>query len=145
MANALFESYRNLMLGPTGATQVNLADDTIKLVFVDHATYTPDTTTDAFLSDITAGARTPTGQTGPTLGTKTIGSVGVGVFDAADTVFTSLSNGSVSVESLLLYKATGTDSSSDLCAYWDTATGLPLTPNGADVTVVWASGGIIAD
>ena len=30
-----------------------------------------------------------------------------------------------------------------MIAAWDTLTGLPLTPNGADVTVVWAGGGIL--
>ena len=63
------------------------------------------------------------------------------MFDAADTVFTALT-GDAS-ESLILFKDTGVESTSDLIVRWDTATGLPLTPNGGDVTVAWAGGGII--
>jgi hypothetical protein len=66
--------------------------------------------------------------------------VGVGVFDANDTVFTALT-GDPS-ESLILFKDTGSEATSALIQRYDTATGLPLTPNGADVTVIWAAGGI---
>jgi hypothetical protein len=31
---------------------------------------------------------------------------------------------------------------SPFLAAWDTATGLPLTPNGGDVTVAWNASGI---
>ena len=39
-------------------------------------------------------------------------------------------------ESVVLFKETGTESTSDLMAYYDTATGLPFTPSGGDITVV---------
>jgi hypothetical protein len=139
VANFVFDSFRNGILG-SHATRVDLDADTIKLVFVDHADDTP-AVTDDFLDDILNAGRVPTNQTGPTLGSKTIGTVAVGVFDAADAVFTALT-GDAS-ESLVMYKATGTDSTSDLICRWDTITGLPLTPNGADVTVVFAAGGIL--
>jgi hypothetical protein len=142
ISNAIFVPFRNGNLGAY-TTMVDLNTDTIKGVFVDHGTDVPNVTTDDFLDDIANGARVPTNQTGPTIGTPTIGTVAAGVFDAVDLVFTSLTG--ASVESLILYKATGTDSTSPLVAYWDTATGLPLTPNGANVTVVWAAGGIITN
>lgn len=140
MANFLFDAFRNGILG-SHATRVDLDADTLKIVLIDHADDTP-LVGDSFYSDFVSAAREPTGQTGPALASKTIGTVAVGVFDAADTTFTALTGDQA--ESLVLYKATGTDSSSDLIARWDTATGLPLTPNGADVTVVWAAGGIIS-
>lgn len=138
MANALFVAYRNCMLG-TG-TAVDLDADTIKAMFVDHGDDTPVAATDDFLDDIASAARVPALGSCPTLGTKTIGSVAAGVFDAADTTFTSLS-GDAS-ESLIVFKDSGTESTSNLLAFWDTATGLPLTPNGANVTVTWNASGI---
>lgn len=138
MANFAFDSYRNNVLG--SGTRVDLDADTINGMFVDHADDTP-AVTDDFIDDILSAARVPAEASCPALGSKTVGSVGVGVFDAADLVFTSLSGDQS--ESLILYKDTGTESTSDLIVRWDTATGLPLTPNGGNVTVVWAAGGII--
>ncbi len=139
MANFVSNSFRNGILG-SHATRVDLDADTIKLVFVDAADDVP-LVADDFLDDILNAGRVPTNQTGPALASKTIGTVAVGVFDAADTVFTALTGDQS--EWLVIYKATGTDSGSDMIAAWDTITGLPLTPNGADVTVVWAAGGIL--
>lgn len=138
MANFAFDSFRNILLG--SGTRVDLDADTINAMFVDHADDTP-VVGDDFIDDILSAARVPAEASCPALASKTVGVVGVGVFDAADTVFTSLT-GDAS-ESLILYKDTGTEATSDLIVRWDTATGLPLTPNGANVTVVWAAGGII--
>lgn len=139
MANALFTAFRNGQLSNTSL--VDLDADTIKAMFVDHADDTPAAATDDFIDDILSAARVPAIASCPTLGTITIGTVAAGVFDAADTVFTSLS-GDAS-ESLILFKDTGVESTSKLIAFWDTATGLPLTPNGADVTVQWSASGIL--
>jgi hypothetical protein len=119
---------------------VDFDADTISPMFVDHADDTPVLATDDFLSDIASAARIPAIGSAPSLASKTIGTVAAGVADAADTVFTSLTGDQA--ESLILFKNTGTDTTSDLIAYWDTATGLPLTPNGGDVTVQWNASGI---
>lgn len=136
MANGLFASYRTLVL----SAPPDLSSATIKAMFVDHADDTPVLATDNFIDDIASAARVPAIGSCPTLGTKTLGTVAAGVFDAADTVFTALT-GDAS-ESLILFEDSGVEATSDLLAYWDTATGLPLTPNGADVTVVWNGSGI---
>lgn len=140
MANFVFDVYRNNILGANAYAFVDLVDDTIKAMFVDHADDTP-LVTDSTIADILAVARVPAIASCPALTGKTVGSVGVGVFDASDTVFTALTGDQV--ESLILFKDSGTESTSPLVCRWDTATGLPLTPNGADVTVIWASGGIL--
>lgn len=139
MANFVADAFRNGILG-AHATRVDLDADTIKAMFVDHADDTPGVTDD-FIDDIVSAARVPAIGSCPTLGTKTIGTVAVGVFDAADTVFTALSGDQS--ESLILFKDSGSEATSNLICRWDTATGLPLTPNGADVTVQWAAGGIL--
>jgi len=78
------------------------------------------------------------------LGTKTIGTLAAGVFDAGDMApaFTTVSG--ATVESLVMLKTTGTPSTSPLICWWDTnVTGLPLTPNGGDVNVTFNGSGII--
>lgn len=136
MANALFSAYRTVVL----SAPPNLSSATIKAMFVDHADDTPAPTTDDFIDDIASAARVPAIASCPTLGSKTLGTVAAGVFDAADTVFTALTGDQS--ESLILFEDSGVVGTSDLIAYWDTATGLPLTPNGGDVTVQWNASGI---
>lgn len=138
MANAIYTAFLNGILG-SHATRVDLDADTIQMVLTDHGTDTPAPTTDDFLDDISAG----TVSTSSALASKTIGSVAVGVFDAADMspAFTAVSG--ATCESINLYKHTGTATTSDLIAYWDSATGLPLTPNGGDVNVSFNASGII--
>jgi hypothetical protein len=136
VANALFAAYRTSVL----TAPVDLSSDTIKAMFVDHADDTPVAATDDFIDDILSAARVPAIASCPVLGTKTTGTVAAGVFDAADTVFTALT-GDAS-ESLIVFEDSTVEGTSDLLAYWDTATGLPLTPNGGDVTVQWNASGI---
>ena len=133
MANAGFAAYRTLVW--TAGPDINAG--TIKAMFVDHADDTPVVATDDFINDIASAARVPALASCPTLGTKTFTN---GVFDAADTVFSSLTGDQS--ESMILLRDTGTESTSNLLLYWDTASGLPITPNGANVTVVWSSSGI---
>lgn len=138
MANGFYTIFLNNLLS-NAATRPDLDTDTIKLVLTDHGTDTPNLTTDDYYSDISAGT---VGSLSTALGSKTIGTVGVGVFDAADLApaFTAVSG--ASVESLSLLKDTGAGATSDLICYWDTATGLPLTPNGGDVNVSFNASGI---
>lgn len=94
--------------------------------------YTLAIDTDEFLSDIPSGARITTSGN---LASKT---ATLGVADAADVVFSSVSG--ASCEALVIYKDTGAAGTSPLIAYIDTATGLPVTPNGGDITCVWDNG-----
>jgi type IV secretory pathway VirB2 component (pilin) len=61
-----------------------------------------------------------------------------GVADAADITFTAVT-GDVS-EALVIYKDTGVAATSPLLAFIDTATGLPVTPNGGNINVVFDNG-----
>jgi hypothetical protein len=130
MANALFDKGRESFLGQNPA--IDWDTDNIKVVLVDHGSDTPLPTSDQFLSDIGAGARIATSGN---LAGKT---VTAGVADADDIVLPSVSG--ATVESIVIYKDTGVAATSPLIAFIDTATGLPLTPNGADVTIQWDSG-----
>lgn len=136
MANALYVPFRNGVLG-AHATRVDLDADTIKAVLIDHSADTPAPTTDDFYNDISAGL---IGALSSAFTNKTIGTVAAGVFDADNLTFSAVSGNSV--ESVNILKDTGSGATSDLIAYFDTATGLPVTPNGGDILVTWAAGGI---
>jgi len=143
VANFLADAYRNSVIGKTSdySGRVDLDTDTIKAYFMDAGTDVP-VVTDVFESSHTG--INPTFANAQALSSPSVGVVGVGVFDAADTVFTGSSalSGSTSVEWLVVFKFVSAASDSPFLAAWDTATGLPLTPNGADVTVVWNASGI---
>lgn len=116
--------------------------DTIKAFLVDGASYTPDMANHQYLSDVPAGARKGNGggQTradAPILGGKT---VTAGVADANNITFTLVPAGPA-LEYILLFKDDGVaDASSPLIALIDSGTGLPVTPNGGDITVQWDDG-----
>lgn len=128
MANALFDKARQRFL----EGQFNWNTDTIKAVLVDTGTYTPNLSAHEFLSDVGSGSRIST--SGAFTGKATTG----GAADANDVTFTSVTG--ASIEAIILYKDTGTDSTSPLIAFIDTATGLPITPNGGDIIVTWDNG-----
>lgn len=128
MANALYDKGRESFL----KAEINIPTDTIKAVLVDTGAYTVDIANHQFLSDIPGGARI---STSPALASKT---TAAGVFDAADTTCTAVTG--ATVEAVVLYQDTGVAGTSRLICYIDTATGLTLTPNGADVDLVWNNG-----
>ena len=128
MANALYDKGRQRFLEGS----FNWLTDTIKCVMVDSAAYTVNLSVHEVLSDVGSSARITTPVT---LTSKT--STG-GAADAADVTFTSVSG--PSIEAIILYRDTGTEATSPLIAYIDTATGLPITPNGGDIIVTWDNG-----
>ena len=129
MANALFDAYRENCLDSSAP---DLSSLTIEAIGVDHADDTPVPATDDFLDDIGAAARV--GIWTP-FASKTITA---GVFDAADITDTAQSGDPY--ESIVIYEQSGSDATADLIAFIDTATGLPFTPSGGDVTIQWDSG-----
>jgi hypothetical protein len=128
MASALYDSGRQKFL------EGGLAwlTDTIKVLLIDTANYTVNLATHTSLADIPVGARVGTAQT---LVSKTSAA---GVADAADVTFTSLTG--ASIEAVVIYKDTGTESTSFLIAYIDTGTGIPFSPSGGNVTISWDNG-----
>ena len=126
MANAIYPKAKEAFL--SGA--INMSSDTIKIALVDTGTYTYNAAHEHY-DDLSGVLGTPV-----TLGSKTVTS---GVFDAADATFTTPSAGT-SIEALVIYKDSGSASTSDLIAYIDTGTGLPFTTNGADIDIIFDSG-----
>lgn len=128
MANVLYDKGREGFLDGS----IDWDTNNIKVVLIDTADYTFSQTHDN-LDDVAGAARVATSGN---LSGKTVTD---GVADAADVTFTAVT-GDVS-EALIIYKDTGVESTSRLIAYIDTASsGLPVTPNGGDITVTWGNG-----
>lgn len=128
MANVMYDS------GASSFAQagINWVSDTIKAICIDTANYT-FSQSHTNLSQVAAGSRIAVGQ----LANKAI--LSNGSCDADDLVMTNITG--ASVEAIIIYKHTGTESTSTLIAYLDTLTGLPFTPLGVDVTLRWGSNG----
>lgn len=131
MANAVYIPLKNSYL-TQAANQVDFDADDIRVILVDNADYTVNLMTDDFLDDVPGAARVAVSSSLTGL------SVSGATFDANDVTFSAVTGDSV--ESIVIYKHTGVESTSRLIAYYDTATNLPVTPNGGDITVSWDSG-----
>lgn len=128
MANALYEKGREGFLDGS----IDWDTNDIRIILIDEADDTIDLTNDDNLDDRAAGARVATSGA---LAGKTVTN---GVADANDVTLSAVT-GDPS-ESIDAYKYTGTESTSRLICNIDTATGLPVTPNGGDITVQWDGG-----
>ncbi|GJE54593.1 hypothetical protein [Methylobacterium thuringiense] len=130
MANAVYPKFKEALI--QGSTNSSLGG-TVKVALVDTGTYTYSAA-HQFLTDLTGVV-----GTAQTLANKTY--VG-GLLDADDVTFSAVTG--ASVEALVLYIDTGTAGTSRLVAFEDAGvTGLPVTPNGGDIPVVWNASGII--
>jgi len=129
MANALYDNGREGFL----RGEISWNSDTIKIILVDTDLYTVDLANHDALDDVPAGSRL---ATSPALASKT---TTAGVADAADVTFPLVSVGG-DAEAIIIYKEGGTEATSPLIAYIDTAIGLPVTPNGGDITVQFDNG-----
>lgn len=94
--------------------------------------YIVSVSTHQYLSDITGSARIATSAN---LGSKTFT---LGVFDAADVTFSAVS-GAV-IDAYVIYNDTGVAGTSNLIAWLDGYTNLPITPNGGDIVMQHDSG-----
>lgn len=128
MANALYDKGREGFL----AGDIAWDSDDIRLILIDAGAYTVNLATHDNLDDIPGAARIAVSGA---FANKTTTN---GVADADDVVFSSVSG--VQCEALVCYKHTGTESTSRLIFYIDTATGLPITPNGNNISVIWDNG-----
>jgi len=128
MANALYDHGREGFLGGT----IDWDTHDIRIILSDAADYVKDLAVDDFLDDVAGAARVATSDA---LVGKTITA---GVADATDKTWATVA-GDVS-EEIVGYYHTGVEATSALIFDIDTATGLPVTPNGGDITVQWDAG-----
>lgn len=127
MANGMYDSGRNAFL----LGDIDWVADDIRVVLVDTADYTVNLATHDFLDDVPVAARVAT--MAASLANKT---AVAGVADADDVTYTAVTGDEA--EAIVIYKHTGTDATSQLIAYIDTGSGLPVLPNGGDIVITWS-------
>lgn len=131
MASVIYPKAKEAFL----KADIDLENDTIRAVLIDTGTYTYNSAHD-FYNDISGVVGTESSA----LSSKTFTN---GTFDAADITFSAVTGSSV--EAIILFKDTGSTSTDALIAYIDSASsGLPVTPNGGDITVAWNASGIFS-
>lgn len=116
--SALYDKGREAFL----LGDIDWVADSIKAVAVDTSDYTVDLSTDNFLSDVPAGAQIAISSN---LSGKT---ATAGVADCDDITLTAVTGDTISA--IVLYKDTGSGSSSILIAFIEVG---PVTPNGTDI------------
>lgn len=135
MANAVYPIYKqNLLAGTSGYDLDNdNSTDGPFCSLIDTGTYTYNAAHD-FFNDLSGIVGTDQRITTPT--------VTNGTLDGGDLTYTSVSGNSV--EALVIYRHnSGANTTWPLVLYEDTGvTGLPVTPNGGNITVTWNASGI---
>lgn len=130
MANAIYPKYKEALLD--GLANIDINDGTVKVALIDTGVYTYNAAHD-FYDDVTGVVGTP-----QTIANTTVTD---GLFDGDNVTFTAVTGNSV--EALIIYIDTGSAATSRLVAYIDTSvTGLPVTPNGGDISITWNASGI---
>lgn len=130
MANAIYPLYKQALLD--ASANVDLNDSTVKVALIDTGTYSYNSAHE-FYSSVSGVVGTP-----QTIANTTVAN---GLFDGDNVTFSAVSG--ASVEALLIYIDTGAAGTSRLVAWIDTGvTGLPVTPNGGDISITWNASGI---
>lgn len=137
MADAFYEEFRDGILGGGTHAQPDFTTNDIRVALRDEGVTAIDLSTHVDAADVSAawvGSHTA-------LASLTVGSAGVGAFDHADETYPSLSGATVESLDYFDYE-TAVEGTSPLIANLDSWTGLPLTPNGGDVILAPAAGGV---
>lgn len=130
MANALYDAAKaNFLTAGLG----DLTSVSVSVSLIDDTDYVVNLTTDDFEDDVTGAGQVADGVI-------TITSALLGQLDGNDVTYSTVS-GDVS-EALVLYVGpSGSPDTDPLIAYLDTfSSGMPVTPNGGDIIIQWASG-----
>ena len=111
----------------------DMASATVKAALVTSA-YSPNQATDQYLSTVGAAIVARSSQLTSPVVTN-------GIFGAANTTLTAVTGGACNA--MILYLDSGSDSTSALIAYLysDYYSGLPITPNGGNITISWSATG----
>ena len=127
MSNGIYDSGSTLFL-----SSFDWVGQACDAYLVDTASYTVSLTGHSNLSSIPVGARVagPVAIAGK--------AIVAGAADCNDFVFSTVVG--ATAEAVVVVKHTGSDATDTLIVYIDTATGLPITPNGGDLRIVIDNG-----
>lgn len=137
MPNALYNPYKQSLLA--GDANADLDNDTVNdgvyAVLIDTGVYT-FSAAHQFYSNLSGIIGTEQRITAPT--------VTNGVLDGGDVTFTNVTGNNA--EAIVLFRRNaGANTTWRLVAFIDSGvTGLPVTPNGGNITVTWNASGIFA-
>ena len=137
MANALYPKWKEALIQSSADADLDGTGTTgVYVALVDTGTYTYSAAHE-FYSSLSGIVGTDQ-EIGATK------SYTNGTFDGGDVTFTAVTG--ATVEALVLYrKNAGANTTWRLVAYIDTSvTGLPVTPNGGDITITWNASGIFS-
>ena len=136
MANAVYPLYKQSLLDADANVSLNenTADDGPYAALVDTGTYTYSAA-HQYYSDLSGIVGTPVRIENPT--------IAAGLFDGDNVTFSAVTGNTA--EAIVIYrKNSGANTTWRLVAYVDTGvTGLPVTPNGGDITASWNASGIV--
>jgi len=132
MTNTVYDLYKQSLLA--GDTNADLDNDTTTDGPFCALSNTAGNTAHQFYSSLTGLVGTDQRIATPT--------VALGVFDGSDLTYTAVSGSVVNV--LIIYrKNSGANTTWRLVCFIDSSvTGLPVTPNGGNITVTWNASGI---
>lgn len=127
--NVIYPKYKEALL--TGVNNAPLITNTVKVLMIDTGAYTYDPNHE-FKSDVTGIIS----ESVNSIGSKTVVN---GLFVGEQVLFSNVVG--TTAEALIVFIDDGGDPAiSRLVAYIDESTGLPLTPNGSDITAYWENG-----
>jgi hypothetical protein len=131
MANAIYPLYKEALL--KGSANIDVDTGTVKAALIDTNDVAYSAAHD-FHNDISAAiVGTPQAIANTT--------VANGLFDGDNVTFTAVTGDQC--EAIIIYIDTGNTATSRLVCYLDTGvTGLPVTPNGGDISITWNASGI---
>lgn len=135
MTNALFVNYKDLLLGAGTHSFVDWDGDNIKAVLIDETDVTPNPATHVDYDEIDADPVAVSSN-------MTTVVISAGAVDFDNFSFPTVSGDAA--DSLVFFKDSGAAPTSPLIFYIDTASGLPVTPNGGDINVNIDPAGLIA-
>lgn len=132
MANALYDTAREGFL----AGEIDWDTAVIKVALVRAYTYSA---AHKFVSDVTTAGGVLHATSAALAGKAVLN----GIADATDVTFTAVPSNATG-HSLLVFQSSAVGGGADVAAtaqrvilWLDTGTGLPVTPNGGDITVAW--------
>jgi len=140
---SIYNSFKKLLFDGG----VNLGTDTIEVALIDDSiAYTPDIDSETYVADVLDGVNASecsgTGYSRVALNVTTSqdNTDDEAVADADDLTYTGADFGTI--QSILVYQSVSTDADSPLLAHV-TSADLPLTTNGGDVDLTWATEGLL--
>jgi hypothetical protein len=137
MPNAIYPLYKQSLLAGDANADLdnNTATDGVYAALIDTGVYTYSAA-HQFYSSLTGIIGTPQRITAPT--------VTSGVLDGSDVTYTAVTGNNA--EAIVIYRQnSGANTTWRLVAFIDTGvTGLPVLPNGGDISITWNASGILA-